>query len=93
LFQEFAIERNKTIDELTEEDKQRFRNNTMEWLSYLGRIEIALELIEDLEIEFLRGHDNFPKTLASAHHLLTNWKHDPQNTMRIMGPPMKEYPS
>jgi hypothetical protein len=87
LFQEFAIERNKTIEELTEEDKAEIqeRYHAMAFLLGADRNRFG-KLIEDLENEFLRGHDDFPKTLTSAYHLLTNWKHDPRNTMRIMGP-------
>ena len=32
-------------------------------------------LLEDLENDYLQGQDHWPKTLAAAFNLLTNWKH------------------
>ena len=43
-------------------------------------------LIEDLENDFLQGRNNFPTTLTGAYSLLTNWKQDPRNLMRAIGP-------
>jgi hypothetical protein len=41
------------------------------------------KLLEDLENDFLQGHDGYPKTLSDEYSLLTNWKEetrsDPKN--------------
>jgi hypothetical protein len=34
------------------------------------------KLIKDVENNFLQGNNKYPATLASAHHLLANWRHD-----------------
>ena len=34
------------------------------------------KLIEDMENNFLQGINKYPITLAAAHHLLANWRHD-----------------
>ena len=33
-------------------------------------------LIEDLENDYLQGHNNYPATVSEAYNLLTNWKQD-----------------
>ena len=43
-------------------------------------------LIENLENDFLQGQDHYPRTLTAAYSLLTNWKQDLRNAMRIIGP-------
>lgn len=43
-------------------------------------------LIEKLENDYLQGQNNYPHTLAAAYNLLTNWKQDPRNTIRGVGP-------
>jgi hypothetical protein len=43
------------------------------------------KLIEDLENDFIRGVDKYPKTLVAAYNLLVHWKQDPKNLMRILG--------
>jgi hypothetical protein len=44
------------------------------------------KLVENLENDFLQGHDNYPKTLDHTYKLLANWKHDPRNLVRVIGP-------
>jgi hypothetical protein len=36
-----------------------------------------------LQNEFLQGHDVYPKTLVSAHHLLTYWKQESFNSDNV----------
>ena len=43
-------------------------------------------LIENLENDFLQGRNNYPASLTGAYSLLTNWKQDPRNIMRAIGP-------
>ena len=43
-------------------------------------------LIEDLENSYLQGQNNYPTTVTAAYHLLTNWKQDPRNIVRNVGP-------
>ena len=43
-------------------------------------------LIEGLENDYLQGQNNYPANLTSAYNLLTNWKQDPRNLMRSIGP-------
>eukprot|EP00978_Attheya_sp_CCMP212_P029308 scaffold103639_cov67-Attheya_sp.AAC.7 len=41
--------------------------------------------IEDLENDFLRGQDNYPKTVSAAYSLLINWKQEHHaHTMRVL---------
>ena len=44
-----------------------------------------VKLIEDLENNYLQGRNNYPTTVTSAYHLITNWKQDPRNVMRSLG--------
>jgi hypothetical protein len=44
------------------------------------------KLLEDLENDYTQGQDNYPKTVTAAYSLLTNWKQNPRNVMRILGP-------
>jgi hypothetical protein len=34
------------------------------------------KLIEDLENDFLQGHNNYPTTITAGYNLLTNWKQE-----------------
>jgi hypothetical protein len=43
-------------------------------------------LLENLENNFLQGQNNYPATVTAAYSLLTNWKQDPCNLMRAIGP-------
>ena len=43
------------------------------------------KLIEDLENDYLQGRNNYPTTVTSAYHLITNWKQDPRNIMQSLG--------
>ena len=43
------------------------------------------KLIEDMENDYLQGRNNYPTTVTSAYHLITNWKQDPRNVMRSLG--------
>jgi hypothetical protein len=43
-------------------------------------------LLENLENNFLQGQNNYPATVTAAYSLLTNWKQDPRNLMRPIGP-------
>ena len=42
-------------------------------------------MIESLENSYLQGQNNYPKTVTEAFNLLTNWKQDPHNMMRVVG--------
>jgi hypothetical protein len=42
-------------------------------------------LIEDLENDYLQGQNNYPKTVTALYNLITNWKQDPRNSMRLHG--------
>ena len=44
------------------------------------------KLVENLENDFLQGRDGYPVTLTGAYNLLTNWKQDPRNNLRTVGP-------
>jgi hypothetical protein len=44
------------------------------------------KLLEDLENDYTHGQDRYPKTITAAYSLLTNWKQDTRNIMRMMGP-------
>ena len=35
------------------------------------------KLVENMEIDNLQGHNNYPITASAANHLLINRKHDP----------------
>jgi Reverse transcriptase (RNA-dependent DNA polymerase)/Zinc knuckle len=41
------------------------------------------KLIEDMENSYLQGQNNYPKTINDAYNLLSNWKQDPRNMVRI----------
>jgi hypothetical protein len=41
------------------------------------------QLLKDLENDYTRGQDNFPKTVTAAYSRLTNWKQNPRNVMRV----------
>ena len=41
--------------------------------------------LEDLENDFTQGVDQYPKSQVDAHHVLENWKQDPQNLVRLTG--------
>ena len=41
--------------------------------------------LEDLENDFTQGVDRYPKSRVDAHHVLANWKQDPQNLVRLSG--------
>jgi hypothetical protein len=41
------------------------------------------KLLKDLENDYTRGQDNFPKTVTAAYSRLTNWKQNPRNVMRV----------
>ena len=43
-------------------------------------------LIENMENAFLQGQDTYPKTINNAYNLIANWKQDPRNLMRAIGP-------
>jgi hypothetical protein len=87
LMLEFADKREKSVEELTEEDEAEIKERYHGVAFLLGSDRNRFgKLIEDLENEFLRGHDNFPRSLTNAYHLLTNWKCDPRNTLCAMGP-------
>jgi hypothetical protein len=43
-------------------------------------------LVEDLENAYLQGQNKYPTTMTAAYHLLTNWKQDPRNLIRNVGP-------
>ena len=43
-------------------------------------------LIENLENDYLQGQNNYPSTITAAYNLLTNWKQDPRNLVRTIGP-------
>ena len=43
------------------------------------------KLIEDLENDYLQGRNNYPTTVTSAYHLITNWKQDPRNIKQSLG--------
>jgi hypothetical protein len=40
--------------------------------------------IEDIENDYICGIDKYPKTLVDAYSLMTHWKQDPNNLMRIL---------
>jgi hypothetical protein len=40
-------------------------------------------LLEEMENEYLKGTGNWPTTVTRAYHLLTNYRQDPQNMMRM----------
>jgi hypothetical protein len=39
-------------------------------------------MLHDLENNYLRGQDNYPKMVTAAYNVLTNWKQDPRSMMR-----------
>jgi hypothetical protein len=41
------------------------------------------KLLEDLENDFLQGHDGYPKTLSDEYSLLTNWKEETRSDPKI----------
>jgi Zinc knuckle len=41
------------------------------------------KLIEDLENSYLQGQSNYPKTVTEAYNVLSNWKQDPRNFVRM----------
>ena len=43
-------------------------------------------LIENLEIYFLQGRNNYPTAVTAAYHLLTNWKQESRNLVCPIGP-------
>ena len=43
-------------------------------------------LIENMENDYLQGQNNYPSTITTAYNLLTNWKQDPRNLVRTIGP-------
>jgi len=43
-------------------------------------------LIKNLENDYLQGTNHYPTTVTGAYNLLTNWKQDPRNLMRAIGP-------
>jgi hypothetical protein len=40
-------------------------------------------LLEEMENEYLKGIDNWPTTVTGAYHLLTNYRQDRRNMMRM----------
>ena len=42
-------------------------------------------LLEKIKNDFVQGQDNYPKMLVAAYNLLTNWKQDPCNMVRMVG--------
>ncbi len=42
-------------------------------------------LIEILENDYLQGQNKYPRTVTTAYNLLSNWKQDPCNSMRVLG--------
>jgi hypothetical protein len=43
-------------------------------------------LLENLENDYLQGHNNYPTSITAAYNLLTNWKQDPRNLICASGP-------
>jgi hypothetical protein len=43
-------------------------------------------LLENLKNDYTQGQDHYPKTVTAAYSLLTNWKKDGRNIMRMIGP-------
>ena len=40
--------------------------------------------MEKIKNDFVQGQDNYPKMLVAAYNLLTNWKQDPCNMVRMV---------
>jgi hypothetical protein len=40
-------------------------------------------LLEEMENKYLKGANNWPTTVTGAYHLLTNYRQDPRNMMRM----------
>ena len=41
--------------------------------------------IEELENSFLKGNDEYPRTVTAAFNLISKYKHDPRNMVRVVG--------
>ena len=89
--QELVKERNLDVSLLTNEEMEEIRKESQ--AQYLA-VAFVLDadkirygkLIEDLENAYLQGVYRYPKTITAAYSLLTNWKQDPCNAMRMIGP-------
>ena len=43
------------------------------------------DLLVELENDFLKGSNEYPKTMMATYNLLVNWKQEPQNMMGAGG--------
>ena len=74
----------------TATQKENARIKAQEWyysLAFLigaDRVRFG-RYLEDLENDFTQGVDRYPKLRVDAHHVLANWKQDPQNLVCLTG--------
>jgi hypothetical protein len=80
---DFETLSNEALKKLKEETYERYLATSFVLAADRSRYG---RLIESLENDYLQGRDNYPTTLTSAYNLLTNWKQDPRNLMRSIGP-------
>jgi Zinc knuckle len=81
MFTYAAEELGKEVSELSEQDKEKARNQYIATALILGADRSRFgKLIDKMQNDYLQGYNSYPKSMAAAMNLMVNWKQESNQT-------------